>query len=50
MGKCATSKKISKKYIFSAYGDFFKFESLSLMNGTTAQAQRENRGQFLMKL
>ena len=27
MGRCATAKKILKKVIFSAYGDFFKFES-----------------------
>ena len=27
MGRCATSKKNLKKVIFSAYGNFFKFES-----------------------
>ena len=27
MGRCATAKKILKKVIFSAYSDFFKFES-----------------------
>ena len=27
MGRCATAKKILKKVVFSAYSDFFKFES-----------------------
>ena len=36
MGRCATAKEILKKDIFSAYGDFFKFESSPFMNGTLA--------------
>ena len=50
MGRYATAKKIKKIVIFSAYDDFSKFESSPLMNGTMAQAQREDRGQILMKL
>ena len=44
------SKENFEKSHFLAYGDFFKFESSPLMNGTLAQALRENRGQILMKL